>query len=310
MIKETKICTMCKKEIDICNFHKDKNTQDGFRSHCKNCIKDRYNNNKDKYKKRQKENYNPESKSEYYKKKKQIILEKNKEYKLLNKEKLIQYRKERYNNDKERFLSYTKDYYKLNKEKVLNRQLEYEKNRLKNDSLYRFKCNIKSNIRSSFLRGKAKFKKQTNTEKILGCSIEYFQKHIESNFQEGMSFDNHGEWHIDHIIPLATAKTIEDVIKLNHYTNLQPLWAIDNLKKGAKKHFKILIMETSVEWLAKRLYEEIRINGDGRIIDNLLEQASLIHKQEIIDAHISGQPLYSCQSEKAEQYYQETFKQK
>ena len=49
-----------------------------------------------------------------------------------------------------------------------------------------------------------------------------------------MTLENHGEWHLDHIIPLAIAKTEEEIIKLNHYTNFQPLWAIDNLKKGAK----------------------------------------------------------------------------
>jgi hypothetical protein len=236
MIKETKICTKCKLDIKISNFHKDKNTKDGVRSHCKDCIRDNNNNNKDKYKKRRKESYSPDSKKEYYKKNKQIILEKNKEYSLLNKQKLIQYRIQRYNNDKERFLNYTKDYYTQNRKKVINKQLEYEKKRLKNDNLYRFKCNIKSNIRSSFSRGQSKYKKETNTEKILGCKIADFQKYIASKFENGMSFDNHGKWHIDHIIPLATAKTIEDVIKLNHYTNLQPLWAIDNYKKGAQTY--------------------------------------------------------------------------
>jgi hypothetical protein len=49
-----------------------------------------------------------------------------------------------------------------------------------------------------------------------------------------MSFDNYGQWHIDHIIPLATAKTEQDVYTLSHYTNLQPLWAKDNISKGAK----------------------------------------------------------------------------
>jgi hypothetical protein len=60
--------------------------------------------------------------------------------------------------------------------------------------------------------------------------------YMEKQFQPGMSFDNYGfdGWHIDHIVPLATAKTEEQVAKLNHYTNLQPLWAKDNMSKGAK----------------------------------------------------------------------------
>ena len=70
--------------------------------------------------------------------------------------------------------------------------------------------------------------------RILGCTIDEFKSYIESKFKKGMTFENYGEWHLDHIIPLATAKTTEDVIKLCHYTNFQPLWAEDNLKKGAK----------------------------------------------------------------------------
>ena len=71
---------------------------------------------------------------------------------------------------------------------------------------------------------------------IVGCSPTELREHIEKQFTDGMSWDNYGTygWHLDHIIPLSTAETREDVFKLNHYTNLQPLWATDNLKKGKK----------------------------------------------------------------------------
>ena len=69
---------------------------------------------------------------------------------------------------------------------------------------------------------------------MLGCTWKELRCHMESKFTEGMSWANRNLWHIDHIIPLASAKSIEEVIKLCHYTNLQPLWAEDNLKKGAK----------------------------------------------------------------------------
>ena len=59
-------------------------------------------------------------------------------------------------------------------------------------------------------------------------------QHLESKFTEEMSFDNYGKWHIDHIIPISSAKTEEDIIRLNHYTNFQPLWAVDNLRKSNK----------------------------------------------------------------------------
>ena len=64
--------------------------------------------------------------------------------------------------------------------------------------------------------------------------MDFFAEYIKSKFTEGMTLENYGEWHIDHIIPLATAQSIEDVKRLCHYTNLQPLWAQDNLRKGAK----------------------------------------------------------------------------
>ena len=78
------------------------------------------------------------------------------------------------------------------------------------------------------------FVKSSRTKQILGCDHETFIKHIESQFKDGMSWDNRSEWHIDHKIPMASAKAEGEVLALNHYTNLQPLWAMDNIKKGAK----------------------------------------------------------------------------
>ena len=71
---------------------------------------------------------------------------------------------------------------------------------------------------------------------VLGCSPEYLKEHLEKQFSQGMSWDNYGfyGWHIDHKIPLSSAKTEEEVYQLCHYTNLQPLWAKDNLSKGGK----------------------------------------------------------------------------
>jgi hypothetical protein len=76
--------------------------------------------------------------------------------------------------------------------------------------------------------------KPSRSFELLGTDLEGFKAHMESQFLPGMSWENHGEWHIDHIIPLASGKTPEEIWKLCHYTNLQPLWASDNLSKGAK----------------------------------------------------------------------------
>ena len=87
-------------------------------------------------------------------------------------------------------------------------------------------------IYNSFTR--CKNKKNKRTEEILGCDIFLFRDYIKSKFKEGMTLENYGDWQIDHIMPLATAKTEEDVIRLCHYTNLQPLWASENREKSDK----------------------------------------------------------------------------
>jgi hypothetical protein len=80
--------------------------------------------------------------------------------------------------------------------------------------------------------------KGKKTEQILGCTINEFIQHLQNQFTEGMTFENHGQgkgyWNIDHIIPISSAKTEEEIYKLNHYTNLQPLWWEENMAKGSK----------------------------------------------------------------------------
>ena len=86
-----------------------------------------------------------------------------------------------------------------------------------------------------FLKSK-NITKNNSTFNIVGCPPIFLKEHLEKQFTDGMSWENHGlyGWHIDHIIPLASAKTEEEIYKLCHYTNLQPLWSTDNWKKGAK----------------------------------------------------------------------------
>ena len=68
----------------------------------------------------------------------------------------------------------------------------------------------------------------------IGCNIQYVREWLEYNFTNEMNWDNYGDWHLDHIKPLCLSENYEDLIRLNHYTNLQPLWAEDNLKKNRK----------------------------------------------------------------------------
>jgi hypothetical protein len=76
------------------------------------------------------------------------------------------------------------------------------------------------------------YTKKSKSYEIIGCSYEYLYNHIEAQFVDGMTWDNRNLWHIDHIIPISHAKSEQDIIKLSHYTNLQPLWAADNIRKS------------------------------------------------------------------------------
>ena len=78
------------------------------------------------------------------------------------------------------------------------------------------------------------YKKTSKTAEILGCSFEEFKVHIENQFIDGMSWDNYPEWEYDHIYPISLAESEEHLLQLNHYTNFQPLWAEDNIRKGNK----------------------------------------------------------------------------
>jgi len=102
-----------------------------------------------------------------------------------------------------------------------------------NDPFFKLKELVRGRVRQ-FLKLN-KICKTNRTFEIVGCSQEFLKEHIEKQFTEGMSWDLIGEHiHIDHIIPLSSANTEEEVYKLCHYTNLQPLWAKDNLRKYNK----------------------------------------------------------------------------
>jgi hypothetical protein len=109
----------------------------------------------------------------------------------------------------------------------------YIQARRKNDNLFRLSMNIRSLISISIARcSKVNTGKNISTEKILGCTIVEFQNYLSSLFLLDMSWENYGQWEIDHIIPISNAVSEEEVFKLNHYTNLQPLWKSDNRAKG------------------------------------------------------------------------------
>ena len=136
-----------------------------------------------------------------------------------------------------------KEYHKNNKnvktkylEKNKIRIKEWRKNNTKvnkeKNPLYKLQYNLRSLISKSITR--QGYRKKSKSQEILGCDYIKLKKHLESKFTEGMNWDNYGKWHIDHIYPTSLAKTEEEIIKLNYWTNLQPLWASDNIRKGNK----------------------------------------------------------------------------
>ncbi len=188
-----------------------------------------------------------EYRKEYYEKNKQSLLVKCKQYRDKNKEAKRARDLNYYRLNKDKIKKKTKEYAVKNAEKIKEFNKTYrskEENKiahnaykkLKRDSCELTKLKIYLRNRTCYIFKHKNISKAKKTMDFLGLDIEMVKKYIESKFSKGMNWENYGVkgWHIDHIIPLATAKNEEDLIKLCHYTNLQPLWETENLIKGAK----------------------------------------------------------------------------
>jgi hypothetical protein len=196
----------------------------------------------------------------YYKENKEEILDSVKKYYQENIEKVTEYKSKYWHENIKNLSKKNKDYYQANKEILISKNKEYKKknkesiNRRRNerskerrlelseklrerrriDPVYRLSQNIRIYLRNVF-RNKC-IKKSTKTELILGCSFIDFKEHIESQFEQWMSWDNYGlyngdfnyGWDIDHIIPISFAKTEKEVIELSHFSNLRPLCSFTN----------------------------------------------------------------------------------
>ena len=249
---DTKVCTKCGIEKPITEFRMKTDNRQHKKyvySQCKECEKistkkyklKYYENNKEmvKEKSRQQRLNNHEEYIEYMKKyyqyNKEELTKKNKEYVELHKEKTRIYQKEYSDAHKEIKKEYDKQYFISNKDRIIKRM--YDK--YLNDDIYRFKQQIRTVIRSSFTR--KGYSKKSHTYEIIGIDFDKFKAHLLKTYKDiyGMEWDGIEKVHIDHIIPLATAKTEEDVIKLCHYTNLQLLKGEDNLSKGDKLDWKL-----------------------------------------------------------------------
>ena len=111
---------------------------------------------------------------------------------------------------------------------------KYANDRMKSDPIFKLGKNIRNRL-NEFLKRK-NITKRNKTFKIVGCTPEFLKEYLEKQFKSGMTWKNHtlDGWHVDHRIPLSSGQTIDEVEKLSHYTNLQPMWAIENIKKSNK----------------------------------------------------------------------------
>jgi len=255
----SKECEKCKTPKDISSFSKNKRKKDGLNQYCKPCQKDYmtvyYEKNKQNLNEKNKDNY--KKNSEHYKALSKKHREDNKEYhkeyhKMYyseNKENLLEYKKDHYQDNKSKYLEraknwrennhnefceylkdwkeenpeYAKEYWKNNRDK----KHAYDKNaRSKHPHIFAWRQCLRSVIQR--LGGT----KESSTIELLGYSAEDLKNHMSKLFKEGMSWENWGEWHVDHIIPVSKFDTNAPMSVVNSLDNLQPLWAFDNLSKN------------------------------------------------------------------------------
>lgn len=224
---KSKICTKCGIEKPLSEFYNRKQTKDGKRSACKDCInfsnKKWINENREKYSQYQRK---------YLKENKEHFAGLRKKYRKENPERYSEYGKKHYCENREKRILKSRNWYLKNKDKVVKRTIKRNKKKRKESLSFRIRDSLRARMRLA-LKGIDKAK---STIKLLGCPLDYFQKHIEQQFKPGMSWDNYGKWEIDHIKPCAMFDFTnrKEQLKCFHYTNLQPLWSDENRRKSNK----------------------------------------------------------------------------
>jgi hypothetical protein len=200
---ETKVCTKCKVEKQTTEFNKCKSNKDGLYHYCIECRK---------------------------------------EYRKQNSKSINEYSKKYYTVNLDNQLKRKKTYRENNKDKIKNYSNNYRISKYNNDSLYILLRKIR-NLIYNYLKTQNN-KTNTKSYQIIGCTSNQFKLHLESQFQDWMNWDNYGKyngqpnygWDIDHIIPNSSAKTEEDIIRLNHYTNLRPRCSYLNRVEDNRKY--------------------------------------------------------------------------
>jgi hypothetical protein len=168
----------------------------------------------------------------HYKKHREHLLLIRKIYRQRNEEQIKKYKIDYYEKNKEEIRDKNKKYYLINKERILEQHNKYEYKKIRIDLNFRITKCLRTRIREA-LKYNRKIK---TTLDLIGCSIDQLKNHLSSQFKSGMFWSNYGKWHIDHIKPCASfdLSKPEEQRKCFHYTNLQPLWAKENILKKDK----------------------------------------------------------------------------
>ena len=249
-MSDTKICTKCDEELAATseNFNKHPNGQYGLNPKCKNCEKAYKKAYREKNKARlaaeEKQRYEDNRESvlaqrlEFRNKNRELLRERDREWKEKNPEKVKASRKKHYEKVKD-----TDEYKIMSIEariKYKTKRKERHLERMRTDPQYKLGDILRKSV-NKYLKGY----KSDHTIELLGCSIAEFQEHLESQFIEGMSWENYGvyrvdeerRWHCDHILPCTSFDLTdpEQQKECFHYTNFQPLWGDLNISKGNKK---------------------------------------------------------------------------
>ena len=244
-----KRCKKCKEEKKKSEYYKHCASKDGLRSSCKLCLSVQ----KKKYRENNKEKVLARNRK-YRENNREKIFTKRKQYRENNKEKISNKQKQYHEKNREKILAINRKYRENNKEKVLAYKRKYNKRKMATCPMFRVVHCLRERLRAA-LRGK---NKSASTMALLGCTVEELKKHLEKQFVDGMTWENRGTvWHIDHMQPCSLFDLSDQIQQKRcfHYSNLQPLFAFDNMSKGEKNIYGPYMKFENDEW-------HIKINGE------------------------------------------------
>lgn len=190
-------------------FSKNKRSFDGLKNQCKECIR------------------------QYRLDNKQKISDQRRRRRELNRETLIERSRIYDRENREAIAERRRKYRQKNRELLAEQNRAYQERRRAIDPKFVLVGRLRRRMNEA-LKEK-NFTKNQKTMQALGCDADYFCQHIERQFTKGMSWKNRDKWHLDHIIPISSAKTEDEIYQLAHFTNIRPMWSVDNIRKGNKR---------------------------------------------------------------------------